>query len=128
MSIIPKKNPNDLTDEEIQFLRSNQVPGEVKQYLARQHENIGTKVSAYRKVAAAARAEVDALEAVQDLAAMHGELANLDEAKQRLSEVERRANALEATVTQKDAEVSRKEAEIMRLTAGPAMAVHSNGD
>lgn len=119
MSLIPKKNPHDLTDEEVAFLRGASIPGEVKTYLSRQHENIGTKVTAYRKVAAAARAECDALIAVQRLAAMHGELADLAEAKQRLGETQRRAQALEATVAQKDER-------ILHLTAAPAMAV--NGD
>lgn len=118
MNLIPKKNANDLTDDEIQFLRGNTVPPEVKGYLARQHENIGTKVSAYRKVAAAARAECDALLAVQDLAVVHGDLANLSEAKDRIASLERREKALEATVSAKDSR-------IMQLTAGPAMAVHS---
>jgi hypothetical protein len=121
MSIIPKKNTHDLTEEEVTFLRGTAVPPEVKTYLARQHENIGTKVSAYRKVAAAARAECDALEAVRDLDALHGELTQLGEAKEKLKRLERRADSLEATV-------SRKDGEIMRLTAGPAMAVHSGRD
>ena len=121
MSIIPKKNPHDLTEDEITFLRGTAVPGEVKTYLARQHENLGTKTSAYRKVAAAARAECDALLAVQDLADLHGELAHLSEAQEKVAMLERRAAALEATVTRKDGE-------IMRLTAGPALAVHSGND
>lgn len=120
MSLISKKpNPYDLTEEEVVFLRGTSVPGEVKTYLSRQHENIGTKTSAYRKVAAAARAECEALLAVQALAAMQGQLAHLAEAKQRLEAAERRNQALEATVSQKDQQ-------IMHLTAAPAMAV--NGD
>jgi hypothetical protein len=120
MSIIPKKNDNDLTEAEVAFLRGN-APPEVKGYLSRQHDNIGTKVSAYRKVAAAARAECDALLAVQDLAAMHGELAHVAEANEKVKQLERRAQALESTVSAKDQR-------IMELTAGPAMAVHSGGD
>ncbi len=121
MSIVKKSNPNDLTEAEIEFLRGSKVPGEVKQYLGRQHENIGTKISAYRKVAAAARAEVDALLAVRDLDEINGEMANLAEAKQALEAQRRRAGALEATVTSKDAE-------IRRLIAAPAAAVHAGND
>lgn len=122
MSILPSKkaNPHDLTEDEVAFLRTNSVPDEVKVYLARQHDSIGTKISAYRKIAAAARAEADALLAVQDLDAVHGELANLAEAKERISTLERRAGALEAKVVDKDKE-------ILALTAGPALAVHSGG-
>lgn len=121
MSIVPKKaNPNDLTEQEMAFLRGSTVPDEVKGYLARQHENIGTKITAYRKVAAAARAECDALLAVQDLAALHGELVDLTEAKKRLASAEKRSDALEGTI-------ARKDREIMQRTAAPALAVHSTG-
>lgn len=113
-----KTNPHDLTEDEIEFLRSAKVPNEVKGYLARQHENIGTKISAYRKVAAAARAECDALLAVQDLAALHGDLADLDTAKRRVMALERRTSELEASAASKDRE-------ILRRTAQPALAVHS---
>lgn len=112
-------NPHDLTEDEIAFLRSGNVPPEVKGYLARQHENIGTKTTAFRKVAAAAQAEAEALIATIDLSRLHGELADLDEARRRLSAAEGRCRALEATATEKDAE-------IRRLTAGPAAVVHSD--
>lgn len=121
MSIVKKSNPNDLTADEIEFLKGAKIPGEVKQYLARQHENIGTKVSAYRKVAAAARAEVDALMAVRDLEEVTGELVELAEAKRRIESLERRSKALEATASSKDAE-------IRRLIAAPAAVVHGGND
>ena len=121
MNLTKKTNPNDLTEEEIEFLRGPKVPGEVKQYLARQHENIGTKIGAYRKVAAAARAEVDALLAVRDLEEVTGELVELAEAKRRIESLERRSKALEATASSKDAE-------IRRLIAAPAAVVHGGDD
>ena len=114
----PRANPHDLTDDEIAFLRSTNLAPEVKVYLSRQHENIGTKVSAYRKVAAAAQAEVDALFAVRDLAAAHGEAANMAEAKERL-------HAAERTIKQLTSQVEGRDAKIRSLTASSAMAEHS---
>lgn len=113
------KNPHDLTEDEIAYLRTaSGVPDEVKGYLSRQHENIGTKVSAYRKVAAAARAECDALIAVRDLEVLHGELTTVRETKAQLLAAKAQSDALKAVVAEKDAE-------IMRRTAAPALAVHS---
>lgn len=121
MSIVPRKpNPHDLTQEEIEFLRSTVVPGEVKDYLSRQHENIGTKITAYRKVAAAARAECDAILAARDLDAAKGVAVDLAEVRQQVQAYKRKAEALEAKVSEKDET-------IMQLTAGPALAVHSDG-
>ena len=114
----PKANPHNLTDDEIAFLRSTNLAPEVKVYLSRQHENIGTKVSAFRKIAAAAQAEADAMLAVRDLSAVHGEMADLAEAKQRLAAAERAIKQLEATTTAKDAR-------IRELTASSAMVEHS---
>lgn len=118
MSIMKKTNAFDLTEDEIHFLRGTVVPDEVKQYLSRQHENIGTKVSAYRKVAAAARAECEALLAVRDLSEIHGEMATIAGAKEAVHALKRQVAALEGA----DA---KKEAAIRSLTAAPAMAVHS---
>ena len=119
MSIVPKRaNPNDLTEDEIEFLRGAKVPDEVKGYLSRQHENIGTKITAYRKVAAAARAECDAILATRDLKELHDEFASAEMARQQASVLAQQNEALESTV-------SRKDAEIMRLKASPAIAVHS---
>lgn len=115
----PKANPHNLTDDEIAFLRSTNLAPEVKVYLSRQHENIGTKVTAYRKIAAAAAAEADALLAVRDLAAVHGELANLAEAKERLA-------AAEKAIKQLEGQVNGRDAKIRALTAKSAMAEHSN--
>lgn len=113
-----RTNSQDLTDAEIAFLRSTNLDPEVKKYLSRQHENIGVKASAFRKIADAAAAETAALLAVRELGAVQGDLASLDEAKHQLQAAERRVGMLESAVGQKDAE-------IRRLTALPAMAEHS---
>ena len=120
VSITKQTNPYDLTPAEIEFLRSAKIPDEVKGYLARQHENVGLKITSFRKVAAAANAETDAIRAVLDLAAAHGELVRLDQLKARLHATEQRASSLEATVAQRDAK-------IMQITAGPALATHAAG-
>lgn len=114
-----KQNEHDLTDDEIAFLRATNLAPEVRAYVSRQHENIGTKVSAYRKIAAAAAAEADALLAVRDLAAVHGELTDVAEARQRLDAAERQIKQLSATVDAKDGR-------IRALTAHSAMAVASD--
>lgn len=116
MNIGKKDNPNNLTDAEIEFLRTSAVPPEVKAYLSRQHENIGTKITAYRKVAAAAQAECEAIEAVLNLDRAHGRLATLAEAKERLAHSDERALRAEHSAALKDRQ-------IMRLTAESAMAV-----
>lgn len=116
MSIIPKKNPNDLTEDEVKFLRGSRVPAEVKAMLPRDLSTMGTAASALRKVAAAMNAEADAIHASLDLAQLHGELSDLADTKQRLAEAQKRNQALEATISHKDQR-------IMHLTAGPAMAV-----
>lgn len=62
-----KRKPADvnaLTDEEIAFLRSERAADPIRKFVARQHEGVGVRTSAYRKVAAAARAEYEALVAV----------------------------------------------------------------
>ena len=59
-----KKNTDALTEAEINALRSDRTPDLIKAFVARQHEGVGVRTSAYRKVAAAARAEYEALMAV----------------------------------------------------------------
>ena len=119
MSIVPRKNPNDLTDEETAFLRTSGVHDEVREYLKRQHDNVGTKISAYRKVAAAARAESEALLAVRELEAIHGELTEVAAAREVIASLKRRTDALEARV-------SSQALELERSTAESALAVHSS--
>lgn len=119
MSLTRKVNPMDLTEDETQLLKGSNIPPEVKQFAARQHDNIGTRTSAFRKIAAAARAEADALLAIRDRDLVMGEMANLAEARDRIAQLERRANALEASATEKDRQ-------IRRLMAAPAAVVHSD--
>lgn len=120
MSIIPKKNPMDYTDDEVKAVRSGRFPAAVKAMLPRELGQAGALTSALRKSAALLSAERDAINAALDLSQLHGELADLAEAKLRLAETQRYAQSLEATVAQKDQR-------IMHLTALPAMAV-SGGD
>lgn len=116
MSIVPKKNPLDLNEAEIAFLRGSGVSPDVRAYLSRQHENIGTKITAFRKVAAAARAEADALLAVRELSQVQGEETDLSAARRRIAELEQRAQILEVSGRDKDRRIA-------QLTAGPMMAV-----
>lgn len=55
------KDSNALTDEEIAFLKSDGAPPVLKRFVSRKQERVGLQTSAYRKLAAAARAEREAL-------------------------------------------------------------------
>lgn len=112
-------NPFDLTDDEVKALGSTRIPDSVRAFTARRQGTVGTETSALRKIAARAQAEVEAIRAIRALEIIHGDLADLEEAKARIAALERRAQALEVGGIQKDAE-------IMRLTAGPAAVVHSD--
>lgn len=118
MSIVKKTNPNDLTEDEIQYLRGNHVAPEIKLFLSRQHENLGVSTSALQKVARNARAKCDALLAVRELSELNDELTRLATARQTISVLERKVSALEGQLDGKDAN-------IRKLTAAPALAVHS---
>lgn len=115
------QNPFELTDDEAKVFDSPRMPAEVRAFVARRRDSIGTETMALRKVTARAMAEVEAIRATRALAVEHGDLANLAEAKERIDTLERRAQALEVTASQKDAE-------IRRLTAAPAAAIHSGND
>src|SRR5690606_19328001 len=56
-----------LTDEEIAFLKSDRAHGAARRFTSRQHDTVGIRISAYRKVAAAADAEYRALVAIARL-------------------------------------------------------------
>lgn len=119
MELFTRPDPNDLTDKERDLLASNRVPPEIKAFMRYRKDGLGERVSLYRKVAADARAEADALLAVRDLQAAQGEIVSLTVARERIATLERRARALEATVTAKDREIETR-------TAVPALAVHSD--
>ncbi|MBP7631641.1 MAG: hypothetical protein KA758_14400 [Acidimicrobiales bacterium] len=123
MSIIKKsENPYDLSEAEIAFLKStSQLDPEVRTYLSRQHENLGTKTSAFRKIAAAANAEADALLGVKRLAVARGEMTEVGEARRIIESKDGQIRALEA---QRD----RAKAETLRVKAIPAQVVHSGGE
>lgn len=108
----------DLTEEEVDcLLESSDVPEEIRQFAVRSGD-IGVRTSAYAKIAAAAKAEADALLSVRMLAAVQGELTDLAEARKA-------AITAESTVKQLRGVVDEKDHQIEQLMAGPAMAVHS---
>lgn len=114
-----KHTSETLTAEEVDFLKSGKVDELVRRYTARNQENIGTWASAYRKVAAAARAEREALEEVTRLAIAKGEAATLIDQQSEIESLRRRAQALEV----KNREL---ETGLHRALAAPSMAVHSD--
>lgn len=111
-------NPYDLTDDEARALTSTRIPDAVKAFTARRQAQMGTETAALMKVAARARAEVEALHALRQLDHVHGEVADIEEAKQAIDAMRRRLEAVEITGRQKDREIE-------RLTAAPAAAIHS---
>lgn len=115
-----KRNPDALTDEEIAFLRSDKAPETVRQFVSRQHESLGTRTNAYRKVAAAARAERDALVEIAALGAVRGVAARSVSAEERVRQLEADRRQLA-----KELESTRKQLE--NATAAPAIAIHSGG-
>lgn len=68
-----RKDDLALTDEEIDVLGSARTPDAIKGYVARQHRSIGVRASAYAKVAAAARAEREALTEIALLTIARGD-------------------------------------------------------
>ncbi len=117
-----KKGTNDfdLTEDEVAVLRSAGTPDEVKRFVARQHDRIGARAAAYRKVAAAAEAEIQALLMVRRL-----EMVRLD-----ISDVEavrRTSAAIEQEARQLAAENNALREDLMRARALPAQVVHSDG-
>lgn len=115
-----QSEPNTLTEEETAFLRSDRSPELIKQFVARQHETVGVRTEAYRKVAAAARAEADALMAVATLVVAR-KMAGADDG--RLEDSARRQLEIEnRTLT---AALSMVRSQLEQVTASSALAVHS---
>lgn len=115
-----RKDPNSLTDEETQFLRSERSAPAVRQFASRQHETMGVRISAYRKIAAAARAERDALMEIAALEVVRAASEDSATSRARVSELEAERRRLENQLedTQRRLRVA---------TAAPAIAVHSDG-
>lgn len=70
-----KRKPVDdlaLTDEEIDALSSTRTPEAIRTFTSRQQRTLGIRTSAYRKVAAAAKAEREALTEIALLAIARG--------------------------------------------------------
>lgn len=116
-----KDNPYDLTEAEVAFLRGSTVAPEVRNYLARQHENLGTKTTSFQKVAAAANAEADAMLAVKRLDGVRGEAVEVAELQAAVESRDKQINGLSAVV-------DRQKAELLRVKSLPAQVVHSGGD
>ena len=115
-----KRNLEALTEEETAFLRSDKAPEIVRQFVSRQHESLGTRTSAYRKVAAAARAERDALVEIAALGAVRAAAIGA------VSDAER-VRQLEANQRQLTKELEATRSQLEQATAAPAIAVHSGG-
>lgn len=115
-----KRDPEALTDEEIAFLKSERTPSTVRQYVSRQHESIGVRTTAYRKVAAAATAERDALMAVASLAVVRAAAERSETQQGRVERLEQDRRILEA-------ELEKVRRQLQASTAAPALAVHSEG-
>lgn len=115
-----RRSRGELTEDETAYLKSaSSVPDEIKSFVARQHDQIGLRTSAYAKVAAAAKAEADALLAVRMLEAVRGELTDL-------AEMRRTAIEAQSTVRTLRGEIDEKDRRIRELLAGPLMAVNSD--
>ena len=115
-----KQNTDALTEDEIAFLRSDKAPEVVRQFVSRQHESLGTRTNAYRKVAAAARAERDALVEIAALGAVRAA------ATGSVSDAER-VRQLEADQRQLTKELESTRKQLESATAAPAIAIHSGG-
>lgn len=115
-----KLGDDALTEEETAFLRSERAAPVVRSFVARQHEVVGTRTSAYRKVAAAARAEREALMEVAILAVVRARSEGSLMSDARVSALESEQSRLERELTQ-----TRQRLQI--ATAAPALAIHSDG-
>jgi len=112
------RNPHDLTDDEVAVLKGAGIPKEVKEFVLRSYDTIGARITAYEKIAAAARAERLALSEIRRLHEAREAITHESEWRRRIIELEGEKKALEA-----DNEAARKH--LAQMTAAPAMAVHS---
>lgn len=115
-----KTNDDALTEDEVSFLRSERSAPIVRSFVARQHEVVGTRTSAYRKVAAAARAEREALMEVAMLSVVRARSEGSLIADARVSQLEEEQNRLER-------ELSDTRKRLRQVTAEPALAIHGEG-
>lgn len=116
-----RKNPDALTEDETAFLKSDRCAPSLRAFTTRQHESITIRTSAYRKVAAAARAERDALIEVAML--------DLTRAKINTSTLAQdRVKALESEKESLDRELESTRLQLRQATAGPAMVVYGSDD
>lgn len=105
---------DDLTRAEMSFLREH-APVEVRRFVSEVGPKVHRRTEAYRKVAAAAKAERVALMEVRRL-----DLARLDDdPRGRLDRLESQRAALEA-------ENERLRSDLTTMRALPSMAVHSD--
>jgi hypothetical protein len=114
-----RKREGDLTEEEIAFLKSDRSAPAVRQFTSRQHESIGTRTSAYQKIAAAAKAEREALVEVAALSVIREAALTGDGAK--------RVAELEAERARLVNEIENVRERLMVATAAPALAIHGEG-
>jgi len=120
MNLIKRSDPDELTDDEMSFLRSTSCSPEVRAAIAGQRrDRTGIETRAYRKVAAKARAEAEAILAVRQLDALRGDGATVDQA---LAAVERERSARRTAEAERD----RLQNRLTREIAAPATAVHSD--
>lgn len=114
------RDPNfDLTQDELSILRGSKVAAEIQGYLARSHDQVGLRISAYRKVAAAARAEREAIIETRLLEMARDNALDISEYRQRVAAAQQQArDAL--------AENDRLRNSLVARAALPAAAVHSS--
>jgi hypothetical protein len=112
------RDESALTEAEIAFLRSDRTPVAVRRFVARQHESIGVRTTAYRKVANAARAERDALIEIAALEVVHG-------VRHAASDFEAEVAALKAERDALAREVGERRRQLRQTTASPALAVYA---
>lgn len=114
------KHSDDLTRAEAAFLRSSAVPASVREYAAQTPAKIAVRTSAYRKVAAAARAERDAIVEVVALNVVRARAEGRALEADRAARLEDEARSLQQALDQ-------TRARLAAATAAPALAVYAEG-